>query len=164
MRANNWVSKHKSKFKATTNSNHNYPVCRNLLNRNFNPSRLNETWVSDIIYIHTNQTIVPAWKKAVSKHKINIDLIFHSDRGIQYASKTFRTFIKSNPLVNQSMSGKGKCWGNSVAESFFKTIKTELIYDDDFKTVERAKTAVFEYIEIWYNRKQLHTFLGYKTP
>ena len=101
---------------------------------------------------------------AVSKRKINMDLIFHSDRGIQYASKTFRTFIKSNPLVTQSMSRKGNCWDNSVAESFFKTLKVELLYDDDFKTIEQAKTAIFEYIEIWYNRKRLHSFLGYKTP
>ena len=68
-----------------------------------------------------------------------MDLLFHSDRGIQYASKTFRTFIKSNPLVTQSMSRKGNCWDNSVAESFFKTLKVELIYDDDFKTIEQAK-------------------------
>lgn len=191
MRANNWTSKHKRKFKATTDSNHKYPVCRNLLDRNFNPSRLNEAWVSDITYIqtnqgwlylttiidlfdrqvigwslsaslHTSQTIIPAWKMAMSKRNINIDLIFHSDRGIQYASKTFRTFIKSNPLVTQSMSRKGNCWDNAVAESFFKTLKVELIYDDDFKTIEQAKTAVFEYIEIWYNRKRLHSFLGYK--
>lgn len=193
MRANNWTSKHKRKFKATTDSNHKYPVCRNLLDRNFSPSRLNEAWVSDITYIqtnqgwlylttiidlfdrqvigwslsaslHTSQTIIPAWKMAISKRNINIDLIFHSDRGIQYASKTFRTFIKSNPLVTQSMSRKGNCWDNAVAESFFKTLKVELIYGDDFKTIEQAKTAVFEYIEIWYNRKRLHSFLGYKTP
>ena len=189
MKANNWMSKHKRKFKANTDSNHNYPVCRNLLNRNFAPDRLNAAWVIDITYIqthqgwlylttiidlfdrqiigwslstslHTNQTIIPAWKMAVSKRKINMDLIFHSDRGIQYASKTFKTFIKSNPLVPQSMSRKGNCWDNSVAESFFKTLKVEL----DFKTIEQAKPAIFEYIEIWYNRKRLHSFLGYKTP
>ncbi|MBP0904288.1 transposase family protein [Mariniflexile gromovii] len=75
--------------------------------------------------LHTKQTIIPAWKMAVIKRNINLDLIFHSDRGIQYASKTFRTFIKSNPLVTQSMSRKGNCWDNSVAESFFKTLKVE---------------------------------------
>ena len=193
MITNNLVSKHKRKFKATTDSNHSYPVCRNLLNRNFNPCRLNEAWVSDITYIqtnqgwlylttiidlfdrqvigwalstslHTNQTIIPAWKMAIGKRKISMGLIFHSDRGIQYASKTFRTFIKSNPLVIQSMSRKRNCWDNAVAESFFKTLKVELIYGDGFKTIEQAKTAVFEYIEIWYNRKRLHSFLGYKTP
>ena len=193
MKANHWFSKHKKKVKVTTHSNHGYVVCKNLLNREFNPSKLNAVWVSDITYIpthqgwlyfttiidlfdrqvigwslskslHVNQTIIPAWKMAVSKRNINMDLLFHSDRGIQYASKTFRTFIKSNPLVTQSMSRKGNCWDNSVAESFFKTLKVELIYDDDFKTIEQAKTAIFEYIEIWYNRKRLHSFLGYKTP
>ena len=193
MKANHWFSKHKKKFRVTTDSNHGYVVCRNLLNRDFNPGRLNATWVSDITYIpthqgwlylttiidlfdrqvigwslstnlHTDQTIIPAWKMAVSKRKINMDLIFHSDRGIQYASKTFRTIIKSNPLVTQSMSRKGNCWDNSVAESFFKTLKVELIYDDNFKTIEQAKTSISEYIEIWYNRKRLHSYLGYKTP
>ncbi|NJX16686.1 IS3 family transposase [Tamlana crocina] len=143
MRANNWVSKHKRKFKATTDSNHSYPVCRNLLDRNFNPGRLNEAWVSDITYIqtnqgwlylatiidlferqvigwslstslHTSQTIIPAWKIAISKRNINIDLIFHSDRRVQYASKTFRTFIKSNPLVSQSMSRTAKHITNTL--------------------------------------------------
>ncbi len=193
MRANNWAGKHKRKFKATTDSNHSYPVCRNLLNRNFNPGRLNEAWVSDITYIQTNQgwlylttiidlfdrqvigwslstslhtaqTVVPAWKMATGKRNISNNLIFRSDRGIQYASKAFRTFIKSTPLVTQSMSRKGNCWDNSVAESFFKTLKIELVYDGGFKTIEQAKTAIFEYIEIWYNRKRLHSYLGYKTP
>ncbi|MFD2602570.1 IS3 family transposase [Flavobacterium suzhouense] len=120
MKTNHWVSKHKRKFKATTDSNHNYTVCRNLLNRNFTPSRLNAACVSDITYIqthqgwlylttiinlfdrqvigwslstslHTKQTIIPAWKIAVSKRNINMNLIFHLDRGIQYASKAFRT-------------------------------------------------------------------------
>lgn len=193
MRTNNWSCKHKKKFKATTDSNHNYPVCRNLLNRKFNPRRLNEAWVSDITYIQTkqgwlylttiidlfdrqiigwslstslqtNQTIIPAWKMAIGKRKITMDLIFHSDRGIQYASKAFRAFIKSDPLVTQSMSRKGNCWDNAVAESFFKTLKVELVYGCDFKTIEQAKTCIFEYIEIWYNRKRLHSSLGYKTP
>ncbi|MCL6218174.1 IS3 family transposase [Zunongwangia sp. M21534] len=113
--------------------------------------------------LHVNQTIIPAWKMTIGKRKINMDLIFHSDRGVQYASKAFRAFIKSNPLVTQSMSKKGNCWNNSVAESFFKTLKVELIYDDNFKTIEQAKTSIFEYIEIGYNRKRLHSYLGYKT-
>ncbi len=100
---------------------------------------------------------------AIRKRKINMDLLFHWDRGIQYASKAFKTFIKSIPLVTQSIIRKDNCWDNSVAESFFKTLKVALIYDDDFKTIQ-AKTAIFEYIEIWYNRKRLYSFLGYKTP
>ncbi|NLP59506.1 IS3 family transposase, partial [Lutibacter sp. B1] len=154
MRENNWVSKHRKKFKITTNSNHSYPVSRNLLDRNFNPSGLNEVWVSDITYIktkkdwlylttiidlynrqvigwslstrlYTNQTIIPAWEMATSKRSITKPLLFHSDRGIQYASREFRKIIKSNSLITQSMSRKANCWDNAVAESFFKTLKIE---------------------------------------
>jgi transposase InsO family protein len=193
MKENNWTSKHKKKFKATTDSNHKYPICRNLLNRDFNPDRLNQVWVSDITYIktqkgwlylttiidlydrqvigwslstglHTNQTIVPAWKMAISKRKITQPLLFHSDRGIQYASKKFRKLLKANALITQSMSRKANCWDNAVAETFFKTLKIELVYDNKFETVEQAKTDIFEYIEIWYNRKWQHSSLGYKTP
>ena len=193
MRENNWISKHKRKFKTTTDSNHKYPVCRNLLDRNFTPSEVNEVWVSDITYIktkkgwlylttimdlydrqiigwslstglYTNQTIIPAWRMASSKRTITENLLFHSDRGVQYASREFRKIIKDNSLVTQSMSRKGNCWDNAVAESFFKTLKVELIYGNEFKTIEQAKTSIFEYIELWYNKKRLHSSLGYKTP
>ncbi len=193
MRDNNWPSKHRRKFKVTTNSSHSYPFSRNLLGRNFNSSRLNQVWVSDITYIktkkgwlylttviylydrqvigcslstrlYTNQTIIPAWKMAISKREITEELLFHSDRGIQYASKEFRQIIKSNSLIIQSMSRKGNCWDNAVAESFFKTLKVELIYGNDFKSIEQVKTSIFEYIEIWYNKQRLHSSLDYKTP
>ena len=193
MHYNGLRSKVKRKYKATTNSNHNYTINKNLLNRKFKPKSMNKAWVSDITYIRTgqgwlflttvidlfnrqiigwalskslrtNKTIIPAWKMAISRRKISSKLIFHSDRGVQYASKNFRKLIKSNNLITQSMSRKGNCWDNAVAESFFKTLKTELIYHDEYKTIEQAKLAVFEYIEIWYNRKRLHSALGYKTP
>ena len=193
MSINGWRSKLKKKFKVTTDSNHLYPVCRNHLNRNFTPKTLNEVWVSDITYIktatgwlylttiidlydrqvigwslstrlYTNQTIIPAWKMAVSKREITKPLLFHSDRGIQYASIEFRKLINKNTLITQSMSRKANCWDNAVAESFFKTLKVELIYHHNFKTTQEAKLAVFEYIEVWYNRKRLHSALGYKTP
>ena len=193
MRVNGWRSKLKKKFRVTTDSNHRYPVCRNLLNRNFNPKELNEVWVSDITYIkvsnrwlylttiidlydrqvigwslstnlYTDKTIIPAWKMAISKRSITKPLLFHSDRGIQYAAKEFRKVIKSHNLVTQSMSRKANCWDNAVAESFFKTIKIELIYQRKFNSIELAKSAIFEYIEIWYNRKRLHSSLDYKTP
>ena len=124
MRKNNWISKHRKKFKATTDSQHNYPVCRNLLDRNFNPNRLNEVWVSDITYIktkkgwlylttiidlydrqvigwslstslYTNHTIIPAWKMAISKREITESLLFHSDRGIHVFDKWFYAFPKT---------------------------------------------------------------------
>lgn len=193
MRHNDWRSKYKKKFKITTDSDHKYPVCRNLLNQNFTVSRLNEVWVSDITYIktkkgwlylttiidlydrqvigwalstslHSSQTIVPAWKMAIGKRNVIEPLIFHSDRGIQYASKVFRAVLKSNTLITQSMSRKGNCWDNAVAESFFKSLKVELVYHNTFKTTEEAKTKIFEWIEIWYNRKRLHASLNYKTP
>ena len=193
MLLNGWRSKLKRRFKVTTDSNHRYPVCSNHLNRNFTPKLLNEVWVSDITYIrtaagwlylttiidlydrqvigwslstrmYTDQTIIPAWKMAVSKREITESLLFHSDRGIQYASIEFRKLINKNTLITQSMSRKANCWDNAVAESFFKTLKAELIYQHKFTTIEEAKLAVFEYIEVWYNRKRLHSSLGYKTP
>jgi transposase InsO family protein len=193
MRLNNLKSKVRKKYRVTTNSNHIHSISDNHLDRNFKPNALNEAWVSDITYIRTDEdwwylttvidlydrqvvgwslsktlftkeTITPAWKMATSKRKIDNNLIFHSDRGIQYASKEFRDQLNSNSLITQSMSRKGNCWDNAVAESFFKTLKSELIYHQEYKTIEQAKLAVFEYIEIWYNRKRLHSSLGYKTP
>jgi len=193
MRLNNLKSKVRKKYSATTNSNHIHAISANYLDRNFKPNTLNEAWVSDITYIRTDEdwlylttaidlydrqvigwslsktlftkeTITPAWEMAISKRKIDNNLIFHSDRGIQYASKEFRNQINTNNLITQSMSRKGNCWDNAVAESFFKTLKSELIYHQEYKTIEQAKLAVFEYIEIWYNRKRLHSSLGYKTP
>lgn len=193
MKENGWISKYKKKFKVTTDTEHNYPVCRNLLDQNFTVDRLNQVWVSDITYIKTKkgwlylttiidlydrqvigwslssrlstyQTIISAWKMATSKRKITKPLLFHSDRGIQYASKEFRKLLKSNYLIDQSMSRKANCWDNAVAESFFKTLKVELIYDCELESIEEAKSKVFEWIEIWYNKKRLHSSLGYKTP
>ena len=194
MRLNGLKSKIRKRYRVTTtNSNHKLAISANHLNRNFIPTALNKAWVSDITYIRTNQgwlylttvidlfdrqiigwslsetlltkeTILPAWKMAVGKRNIDDQLIFHSDRGVQYASKEFRRCLKNNPLITQSMSRKGNCWDNAVAESFFKTLKVELIYHQEYVTIEQAKLAVFEYIEVWYNRKRLHSSLGYNTP
>ena len=193
MRKEGLRSKIKRRFRVTTNSNHGYSISENHLSRNFKPKTLNETWISDITYIKTgegwlylttiidlfdrqvigwalskslftNETIIPAWKMALSKRAIDKPLIFHSDRGVQYASKEFRKLLKTNCLIVQSMSRKGNCWDNAVAESFFKTLKSELIYHEEYKTIQQAKTAVFEYIETWYNTRRLHSSLGYKTP
>ncbi|VAW10131.1 Mobile element protein [hydrothermal vent metagenome] len=101
---------------------------------------------------------------ATSKRSIEAPLIFHSDRGIQYVSKAFRNQLKTNSLITQSMSRKGNCWDNAVAESFFKSLKTEMIYHNKFKNQQEAKTAIFEYIEIWCNRRRLHSSVNYKTP
>lgn len=186
-------SKVKNKYRVTTDSDHKYPVSPNLIKRDFAPNRINKIWVSDITYIHTkqgwlyltiimdlfdrqiigwalsktmhtNKTIIPAWRMAVAKRKITEELIFHSDRGIQYASTHFRNILKNHRLVKQSMSRKANCWDNAVAESFFKTLKTELVYHCKYNTHYEAELSVFEYIEIWYNRKRIHSSLGYLTP
>lgn len=112
---------------------------------------------------YTDQTIIPAWKMAVAKREITESLLFHcfassskalgSDRGIHYASIEFRKLINKNILITQSRSRKANCWDNAVAESFFKTLKAERIYRHKFTTIEEAKLEVFDYIDVWYNRK-----------
>jgi len=114
--------------------------------------------------LYTSQTIIPAWKMTISKRQLTQPLLFHSDRGIQYAFKEFRKLINENALITQSMSRKANCWDNAIVKSFFKTLKAELIYDSNFYSTEQAKTKIFEWIEIWYNKKRLHSSLGYKTP
>lgn len=139
---------------ATTDSRHNYPVAPNIRNREFTATRPGQVWVSDITYIKTNkgwlyltviidlfdrkvvgwsmskgmtaeETIIAAWRMAVNNRPINQELIFYSDRGVQYACTKFTNILNANKLVQRSMSRKGNCWDNAVAESFFKTIKVE---------------------------------------
>lgn len=189
MKQNALRSVFKRKFKTTTDSNHNYPVSPNLLNQEFLVERYNQVWVSDITYIKTrqgwlyltvildlydrkvigwsmsntmnaNDTIICAWNMAVKNSPITLPLIFHSDRGIQYACERFRNKLKSYPLVRQSMSRKGNCWDNAVAESFFKSLKVEAIYPYKFKDDQITKLSVFKYIETWYNKNRRHSALG----
>lgn len=100
---------------------------------------------------------------AIKNRPVTSQLIFHSDRGIQYACHEFRNCFRGLPIL-QSMSRKGNCWDNAVAESFFKTLKTEMVYHRKFETRTQAKLEVFDYIEAWYNRKRRHSSLGYMTP
>mgnify|MGYP001192957965 CR=1 FL=1 len=189
MRENNIKSKLKRKFKITTDSNHKYPISPNLINQNFMVARKAQVWVSDITYIKTgrgwlyltiildlfdrkiigwsmsdrmnaNLTILPAWEMACKNRLINQELIFHSDRGVQYASDRFRKRLRAYPLVRQSMSRKGNCWDNAVAESFFKSLKVEAVYPYCFRDKNEAKLAVFKYIEAWYNQNRRHSHLG----
>jgi transposase InsO family protein len=99
---------------------------------------------------------------AVKNRKFDQELIFHSDRGVQYASKRFTKTVKSYG-VTRSMSRRGNCWDNAVAESFFKSFKTELIYGNKLITTEKMDLEIFEYIEIWYNKKRRHSTLNYNT-
>ena len=182
----------KKKFVATTDSKHSYPVAPNLLNREFRVEAPGKVWVSDITYIRTiegwvyltviidlfdrkvigwsisptlkaSETIAPAWMMALLNRPLTNKLIFHSDRGVQYACGELTELIR-NPLVIQSMSRKGNCWDNAVAESFFKTIKTEWIYRFVYATKKQAVISVFEYIETWYNTQRRHSALNYLTP
>ena len=175
----------------TTDSKHSLPVAKNHLNREFLADRPGQKWVSDITYIPTkkgwlyltiimdlfdrkiigwalstqmttNETVLAAWKMAIVNRPITEPLIFHSDRGVQYASHTFKDKL-SQYSVTQSMSRKGNCWDNAVAENYFKILKSELVNHTQFQSILQAKTEVFEFIEIWYNRKRKHSYLGYKT-
>lgn len=176
------------KFVATTDSRHKYPVVKNKLERNFTAERKGQVWVSDITYIKTRagwlyltaiidlfdrkvvgwsisnglkaeKTSVAAWRMAIKNRPPAEELVFHSDRGIQYACTSFTNVIKSCKGVERSMSRKGDCWDNAVAESFFKTIKTELIYRYRYERREAAAASVFEWIETWYNKNRRHSAL-----
>ena len=193
MRVNNLFARRKRKFKITTNSKHNYPIAPNILNQDFKVFGGNQVWVSDITYIQTKQgwmyltviidlfsrkivgwsmsdnlttqdTIISAWHMAIKSNVITEQLIFHSDRGSQYASYKFTNILKSyNGLVKQSMSRKGNCWDNAVAESFFKSLKVEWVYKHNYSLRSEAELSVFQWIETWYNRRRIHSTLGYKT-
>lgn len=193
MRSEGFKSIIQKKYKvSTTDSKHNYPVSENHLKRNFKPQVIGQTWVSDITYIHTKQgwlyltiimdlydrkivgwalsdnmttkdTVIAAWRMAIVNRPINRPLIFHSDRGVQYASSEFRKALEGR-FITQSMSRKGNCWDNAVAENFFKILKSELIYHRYYLNRWYAKNEIFEFIEIWYNRKRRHSYLGYLTP
>lgn len=182
------------KFKVcTTDSNHGYTPSRNLLDRDFAALEPSQKWVSDITYVRTKQgwlyltvvmdlfdrkiigwamsntmtaraTVIPALKMSLKARPINPnELIFHSDRGVQYACDEFRRML-ARYHINQSMSRKANCWDNAVAESFFKILKSELIYQIAEQTMDKTKVEIFEFIEIWYNKKRKHSYLNYLTP
>lgn len=182
----------KKKYKRTTDSKHNKAISPNLLNRKFEVYELGRYWVSDITYIRvqhsfvylttvidladrmvvgwslsnnmTDQdTVIAAFNKAIQNRPILPKLVFHSDRGSQYASKDFRKLLRSEKCI-QSMSRKGNCWDNAVAESFFKTIKVESLYRFKFKNIEQVYLTIFDYIDGWYNTLRIHSSLGGKSP
>jgi len=192
MRAAGLRARKPRKFKVTTDSKHNYPVVPNVLDRKFQATRSGQIWVSDITYVRTKngwlyltviidlydrkvigwsmstglsaeETVIPAWLMATWNRVITQELIFHSDRGTQYACNEFAKILKANKLITRSMSRRGNCWDNAVAESFFKTIKVEWIYSKNYVNQEQAQLSIFEWIESWYNRRRRHSALGYKT-
>jgi putative transposase len=181
----------KRKFKVTTDSNHDKPIAPNLLEREFTVATPNTVYVGDITYIPTREgwlylaVVIDLYSRAVvgwamsSRMKVDLvndamlmalwkrkparGLIFHSDRGSQYASDGYRKILNTYG-IKASMSRKGDCWDNAVAESFFHTLKIELVHHCDFEIREEARAAIFEYIEVFYNRQRLHSSNEYEAP
>ena len=183
--------KTKNKFKVTTDSKHNKPVSPNLLNRQFNVTQPDTYWVGDITYIPTGEgwlylsTVIDLYSRniigwsmtdnmktklvndaltmALWKRKPKKGLIWHTDQGSQYASDSHREILTDHGII-QSMSKKGDCWDNAVAESFFHTLKNELTNHYQFENHQEAKNIIFEYIEVFYNRIRIHSANNYLAP
>jgi transposase InsO family protein len=192
MRKADIASQIRPKWVTTTDSGHALPVAPNLLDRSFQADNLTQRWVSDITYLPSSEgwlylttimdladrqivgwsladrmdaetTTIAAWDQACSRRPPGEDLLFHSDRGVQYAATDFTDALAAYK-VTQSMSRKGNCWDNAPAESFFKTLKAELPADTSGCSYGQVRRALFRYINIWYNRKRLHSSLDYQTP
>jgi putative transposase len=191
MREHRIRGKQKLKFRVTTDSKHNFPVSPNVLDREFAVGTPNKAWVADITYIATKEgwlylasvmdlysrrIVGWAMDSRICRHLVERalcmacfnrspapGLLHHSDRGSQYASGDYQRLLKSSGIVC-SMSRKGNCWDNAVMESFFATLKTELVYHRNYETRREAQSDIFEYIEVFYNRQRLHSALGYRSP
>lgn len=191
MRANGLAARRRRKFRTTTNSDHAHEPAPNLVNREFRPEKPNQVWASDLTYIATGEgwlylcvildlysrrvigwaiskslgtdTVLHALWMAITRRGNPRGVIFHSDRGVQYASVKFRRVLRRRGFL-QSMSRRGDCWDNACAESFFKSLKSELIGKTIFAGRREAMQAIFEYIEMFYNRIRLHSTLGYVSP
>jgi transposase InsO family protein len=185
------AAKQKKKFKATTDSKHNLPVAPNLLNRQFEVKEPDRVYVSDITYIWTHEgwlylavvldvfsrqvvgwslsnrmsgeLVMNALRMAIWRRRPARGLIFHSDRGGQYCSKDFQEMLESRDMLS-SMSRKGNCWDNAVAESFFGSLKTERAFFSSYTTREEARRDIVDYIEMFYNSNRRHSCLGYVSP
>ena len=193
MRKQKLAARRRTKWVKTTDTNHILPVSANILARDFTARFPGEKWVSDITYLSTDSgwlyltAVLDLWDRkvvgwsmaedlttkhvcralemAVANRPPRAGLIFHSDRGVQYCSQEFRTTLyRLCPSALQSMSRKGNCWDNACAESFFKTLKIELADLKRRCSKKHIRTAVFEYIEIYYNRCRRHSALGYAIP
>jgi putative transposase len=191
MRENGLRGRRRRRFRHTTDSNHAMPIAPNTLARNFTAEAPNEVWVTDITYIWTRegwlylaaildlysrrvvgwsmsermtrQLVLDALSMAVRARTPPVGLLHHSDRGSQYASADYRAALVAAGM-QCSMSRKGDCWDNAVAESFFSTLKAELVHEADWATRVEARTAIFEYLEVFYNRRRRHSSIGYVSP
>ena len=191
MRDHDIRAKTARKFRQTTDSNHDLPVADNLLDRHFDPASPNESWVADITYIPTREgwlhlaavedlysrrlvgwsmadhmesrLVVNALELAVQRRLPDEGLLAHSDRGSQYASEHYQRLLARHGIAC-SMSRKADCWDNAPMESFFASLKKELVHGADFATRAEARAAIVEYIEVFYNTKRRHSSLGYVSP
>ena len=191
MRDNGWRAKAAKKYKATTNSNHSLPVAPNLLEQNFEADLPDQKWVSDITYIWTDEgwlylaVVLELYSRrvigwaiaermtaalvcddllmALWRHRMPKGVIVHSDRGSQYCSAACQKLLRKHQLIC-SMSKKGDCYDNAAMESWNHSFKVEAVHGERFQTRSDAKYQVFEYIEVYYNRKRLHSKLGYISP
>jgi transposase InsO family protein len=184
-------AKRRRRYVNTTDSNHSQPVAPNILDRQFSVSAPNKAWLSDITYVPTREgwlylaavldlysrrivgwamdaampteLVLTALRMAIENRQTEPGLIHHSDRGCQYASAEFQKELTRHGFVC-SMSRKGNCWDNAPMESFFGTLKEELIHLAAYATRAEARTAIFEYVETFYNRRRSHSTLGYVSP
>lgn len=192
MRENGVFVKPRRRFvPQTTNSDHPHPIAPNVLDRDFAATAPNQKWACDLTYVFTEegwlylsvvidlfsrkivgwsmtdhlkgQGVAEALEMAIARRKPGEDLLHHSDRGVQYACDLYRSLLKEHGIA-ASMSRPGNCYDNAVAESFFGTLKTELVNRMRYRTHEQAKSSIFEWIECWYNRKRRHSSLGYLSP
>lgn len=184
-------SKVHKRFVVTTNSRHSLKPAENVLNRDFSADRLNQKWVSDVTFIptregwlylatimdlfsrkiigwsmgHNNSTalVSQALHMAITQRDPIRGVILHSDRGIQYASRDYQQLLREHGIIC-SMSRKGDCWDNAVMESFYHSLKTECVVFEDYRTRSQARSSLFDYIELFYNRQRRHSSLAYKSP
>jgi transposase InsO family protein len=191
MRVNEIKARGKRRFKITTDSKHSMPVADNIAGRNFQVGSPNQLWCGDITYIWTDEgwlylaaiidvgtrklvgwamgeemghkLVLKALDMAYKGQRPSSGLVHHSDRGSQYASRSYRRRLRRYGM-KESMSRKGNCWDNAVMESFFHTLKVEHVHHERFRTRAQAISSIFEWIEVFYNRYRLHSTLGYKTP
>ena len=191
MRDNRIKAKFSRKFRCTTDSNHSLPVAANILDRQFEPKAVNKAWVADITYIPTREgwlymaavedlysrrivgwsmaermtsrLVVDALEMAIKRRMPEEGMLAHSDRGSQYASEHYQRLLEKHG-IKCSMSGVGQCWDNAPMESFFASLKKELVHHEDYETREEAKASLFEYVEVFYNNRRLHSSLGYLSP
>jgi transposase InsO family protein len=191
MREDGIVARQKRRFRRTTDSKHTSPIAPNLVQRQFEPKRANQVWAGDVTYIATatgwaylavlldlfsrrvvgwamstqndTELALAALRRALRGRMIPVGLVHHTDRGSPYASEDYRQALAERGMI-ASMSRKGDCWDNAVSESFFATLRAELVDDERYSTPSAAEVSIGDYIERYYNTERLHSYLDYVSP